>query len=356
MIAAAMHSKTDLLNGIAPLRPLTCPARNGSGGWWIAEIRPETRSVHRSRTVRARSLSGILLWPAVAGLNVARTGLKGRKIVGNIASVTSLSTLGLIFFMLVMVGAFTVRSAAGFGAVLIAMPMLAFVMPVSTAASVTTVLTAITSMHQVTRDWHRVAWRHFAIMAFYSAIGIGLGFYFIKLLDERALRHGLGVFLIFYSLYAVATSKVSRTIPARWRNALAAFSVSWLRSRSSSIRSRSRRSRRRAKGGSNGGTKRWIAINLRKATTVRRKLPPPHRGESLRDTTERLPKTLETCTGNHGSTMTQAMTRSAPNFRSSGRRGGSSSRGSSSPSSAATGRFQSDCASKCGLLRGGRKR
>jgi uncharacterized protein len=162
------------------------------------------------------------LRPAVAGLNVARTGLKGGKIAGNIASVTSLSTLGLIFFMLVMVGAFTVRSAAGFGAVLIAMPMLAFVMPVSTAVSVTTVLTAITSMHQVTRDWHRVAWRHFAIMAFYSAIGIGLGFYFIKLLDERALRHGLGVFLIFYSLYAVATSNVSRTIPARWRNALAA--------------------------------------------------------------------------------------------------------------------------------------
>jgi uncharacterized membrane protein YfcA len=137
--------------------------------------------------------------------------------------VTSLSTLGLVFFMLVMVGAFTVRSAAGFGAVLIAMPMLAFVMPVSTAVSVTTVLSAITSMHLVTRDWHRVAWRHFAIMAFYSAIGIGLGFYFIKLLDERALRHGLAVFLIFYSLYAVAVAaKVSRTIPTRWRNALAA--------------------------------------------------------------------------------------------------------------------------------------
>jgi hypothetical protein len=37
-----------------------------------------------------------------------------------------------------MTGAFAVRSAAGFGAVLIAMPMLAFVLPVSTAVSVTT--------------------------------------------------------------------------------------------------------------------------------------------------------------------------------------------------------------------------
>ena len=97
----------------------------------------------------------------------------------------SLSLFGLAFFMLVMIGAFAVRSAAGFGAVLIAMPMLAFVLPISTAVSVTTALTAITSVHHISRDWRRVAWWHFAIMAFYSAIGIGLGFYFITILDEH---------------------------------------------------------------------------------------------------------------------------------------------------------------------------
>jgi len=136
--------------------------------------------------------------------------------------VSSLSLLGLVFFMLVIIGAFAVRSAAGFGAVLIAMPMLAFVLPVSTAVSVTTALTAITSIHHVSRDWRRVAWRHFAIMAFYSAIGIGLGFYIIKMLDEHALRRSLGVFLILYSIYALATAKASRTVSGRWRSALAA--------------------------------------------------------------------------------------------------------------------------------------
>ena len=135
---------------------------------------------------------------------------------------SSLSLLGIVFFMLVMIGAFAVRSAAGFGAVLIAMPMLAFVLPISTAVSVTTALTAITSVHHLSRDWRRVAWRHFAIMAFYSAIGIGLGFYFIKMLDERALRHSLGVFLILYSIYALATAKASWTVSARWRGPLAA--------------------------------------------------------------------------------------------------------------------------------------
>ena len=135
---------------------------------------------------------------------------------------SSLSLSGFAFYMLVMTGAFAVRSAAGFGAVLIALPMLAFVLPISTAVSVITALTAITSVHQLGRGWRRVAWPHFAIMAFYSTIGIGLGFYVINLLDEHMLRRGLGVFLILYSLYALATAGAAPVLPSGWRRALAA--------------------------------------------------------------------------------------------------------------------------------------
>ena len=64
----------------------------------------------------------------------------------------SLSFLGLAFYVVVLVGAFAVRSAAGFGAGLIAVPMLAFVLPVPTAVSVATVLTMVTSAQQVGRE------------------------------------------------------------------------------------------------------------------------------------------------------------------------------------------------------------
>jgi uncharacterized membrane protein YfcA len=124
--------------------------------------------------------------------------------------------------MAVLICAFAVRSAAGFGAVLIAMPMLAFVLPVSTAVAVTTALTAITSVHLISRQWRRVAWWHFAVMTFYSVIGIGLGFSFINMLDEHALRRALGVFLILYAIYAMTTARASFVFPARWRGALAA--------------------------------------------------------------------------------------------------------------------------------------
>jgi uncharacterized membrane protein YfcA len=136
--------------------------------------------------------------------------------------VPSLSLLGLAFYVLVLVGAFAVRGAAGFGAVLIAVPMLAFILPVSTAVSVATALTAITSVHQVSRDWRRVAWWQFITMSLYTIIGIGAGFYFINMLDDNALRHFLGVFLIIYSIYTLVTAKAPVVLPARWHRILAA--------------------------------------------------------------------------------------------------------------------------------------
>lgn len=135
---------------------------------------------------------------------------------------SSLSALGLAFYAAVLIAAFAVRSAAGFGAVLIAVPMLAFVLPVSTTVAVASALTAVTSLHQVVRYWRQVAWPQFWIISFYTTIGIGFGFYFIHMLDERALQHGLGIFLVLYSLYALSTANTVLVLPSRWQGVLAA--------------------------------------------------------------------------------------------------------------------------------------
>ncbi len=134
----------------------------------------------------------------------------------------SLSFVGLAFYVLVLIGAFAVRSAAGFGAGLIAVPMLTFVLPVSTAVAVATAFTTLTSVRQVSRDWRQIAWRQFGVVVFYTVIGIGIGFYFIKLLDENTLRHSLGGFLILYSVHSLWTSNASPVLPVRWHGVLAA--------------------------------------------------------------------------------------------------------------------------------------
>jgi uncharacterized protein len=134
----------------------------------------------------------------------------------------SLSALDYSFYAFVLMGAFAVRSAAGFGAVLIAIPMLAFVMPMSTAVSIGSALTAITSIHQLGRGWRRVDWRQFATIASYTAVGIVLGFYVFALLNEDVLRRCFGVFLVVYALYALWTAKSPVFLPRRWHGVLAA--------------------------------------------------------------------------------------------------------------------------------------
>jgi uncharacterized membrane protein YfcA len=135
---------------------------------------------------------------------------------------SALSSLGFAFYAAVLLGAFAVRSAAGFGAGLIAIPMLAFVLPVSTAVSIATIFTTLSSVQQVSREWRRVAWRQFAVIFLYSMVGIGLGLYFIKLLNEDFLRKCLGVFMILYSIYALRATDTRRLLPRRWHGAVGA--------------------------------------------------------------------------------------------------------------------------------------
>jgi uncharacterized protein len=128
----------------------------------------------------------------------------------------------LVFYSLVLIGAFAVRGAAGFGAGLVAVPLLALFLPVTTTVSVATVLTTLAALGQISRRWRQIAWGEFCLMSFYTAVGIAFGFYFLKLCNETTLRHALGVFLILYSIYALYTGGSAPVITARWRRMLAA--------------------------------------------------------------------------------------------------------------------------------------
>jgi hypothetical protein len=99
----------------------------------IEQLPARNRVVHEMGLHIARQLIHHTFGPDIAPKRAERREIR---------NVSSLSLFALVFFMLVMIGAFAARSAAGFGAVLIAMPMLAFVLPISTAVSVTTALTA----------------------------------------------------------------------------------------------------------------------------------------------------------------------------------------------------------------------
>jgi uncharacterized membrane protein YfcA len=100
--------------------------------------------------------------------------------------------------------AFVVRGMSGFGAGLIASPLLAFVLPVRVVIPVTGLLAFVLFIFLTIRDHDRVIWRELRLLALPTLAGVVAGLYLFHSLDNRLLVVMLGSFLVIYAGYMVA--------------------------------------------------------------------------------------------------------------------------------------------------------
>lgn len=103
--------------------------------------------------------------------------------------VTSLALLVVMVFF----GATLVRSALGFGEALIAVPMLAFVLPVEVAAPVATLVSITVAAVVVAQDWRHIHLRSAAWLVFSTLLGIPLGLLLLRTVSEPIVKGVLGV-------------------------------------------------------------------------------------------------------------------------------------------------------------------
>jgi uncharacterized membrane protein YfcA len=111
----------------------------------------------------------------------------------------------LIFWVLAVVFVATlIRSAFGFGEALVAVPLLALLVPVEVAAPLA-VLVSITvaAVVVVVQDWHRVqlgsAWR----LVLATLLGIPLGLLLLTAAPERVVKAVLGVVIVAFAGYCL---------------------------------------------------------------------------------------------------------------------------------------------------------
>ena len=119
----------------------------------------------------------------------------------------------------IVFGAFVVRGVSGFGAGMIGIPLLAFLMPVHSAVSMFGLMVLILFTFLSIRDWREVVRREFALLLVPTIIGVVAGVLLFKHLDNRLLLQLLGGFLIAYSLYVLAVHYVGLpeiTCSERW--------------------------------------------------------------------------------------------------------------------------------------------
>jgi len=112
-----------------------------------------------------------------------------------------------IQIILVLFLATLVRSALGFGEALIAVPLLALVMPIEVAAPTAVLVSITVALIIVIQDWRRIHASSALWLVVPTFLGIPLGLLLLKALPEPIVEAILGVIVMAFSVYSLASRR-----------------------------------------------------------------------------------------------------------------------------------------------------
>ena len=96
-----------------------------------------------------------------------------------------------------------IRSAFGFGEALVAVPLLAFVLPLRVAAPLAVLVSITVAGIVVVQDWKKIHLRSTGWLVFSSLLGIPLGLLLLTSSHERIVKAALAVIIILFSAYSL---------------------------------------------------------------------------------------------------------------------------------------------------------
>jgi uncharacterized membrane protein YfcA len=114
------------------------------------------------------------------------------------------SALQVLAVAAIVFGAFVVRGTSGFGAGMVAMPLLVFVIPIHTAVPMMGLLAFILFIFLSIRDRHDVVWDELKLLVPTTLLGVVAGALLFKNLDSVVLLRLLGVFIMVFAVYVLA--------------------------------------------------------------------------------------------------------------------------------------------------------
>jgi uncharacterized protein len=122
----------------------------------------------------------------------------------------------LTWCVLVVVAAYTLRGATGFGAGVVAIPLLVLVLPLRTVIPVITTLGIVASFGQTVREFRHVVWRGVRGLLLPTVAGAAAGLWLFKALHPELLRGALALFIIAYALWTLVPRKAVLRAPRAW--------------------------------------------------------------------------------------------------------------------------------------------
>lgn len=113
----------------------------------------------------------------------------------------TLSVAELLYFCFIIVISYAIRGSAGFGGVTV--PLLAWFMSLKTVVPMVTFLGLVSSIAILRTEHRHIAWKDLWRVLPWTALGVGIGVYFFKILDATVLARMLGGFVLAYGCYAL---------------------------------------------------------------------------------------------------------------------------------------------------------
>jgi uncharacterized protein len=109
--------------------------------------------------------------------------------------------------ILVLFFATLVRSAFGFGEALIAVPLLALVMPIEVAAPTAVLVSITVALIIVIQDWRRIHVSSALWLVVPTFLGIPLGLLLLKTLPEAIVEAMLGIVVMAFSVHSLTSRR-----------------------------------------------------------------------------------------------------------------------------------------------------
>lgn len=94
-----------------------------------------------------------------------------------------------------------IRSAFGFGEALVAVPLLALIMPIEIAAPVAVLVSITVAVVAVAQDWRHVHFRSAGLLFASTCLGIPIGLWLLSAVPESAVKIVLAIVIIAFSTF-----------------------------------------------------------------------------------------------------------------------------------------------------------
>lgn len=111
---------------------------------------------------------------------------------------------------LVLFVASAIRSSLGFGEALVAVPILALLMPVEVAAPLAVLVSITIALVAVLQDWRHIHLRSAGWLVLSTLAGIPIGLLLLKTVSEACVKAILGAVIVAFSIYALRGRKQAR--------------------------------------------------------------------------------------------------------------------------------------------------